>query len=129
MPFAKEFYNEKMNAYMKQGRQDDPEKYRERERRYLQRLKQEAFTKLGNKCSNCKCDVIEILEVNHINGGGRKDRQKCGQKGLYRKIIKGSNEYNLLCRVCNSLHYVADLLNHTGHKVIWKRSRIIAPKL
>jgi hypothetical protein len=46
---------------------------------------------------------------------------------LYRQIVNDKvdlNEYNVLCRVCNALHYVQDILGIEGHTVFW-RSRIM----
>lgn len=119
MPYTQD-YNDKMNAYMKASRKKNPEKHRERERQYAASLKRDAFEKLGNKCSNCGSTVKEILEINHINGGGCKERRKIDLKAICRKVIRGSDDYNLLCRVCNSLHYVCDILGHKGYEVIWK---------
>ena len=46
---------------------------------------------------------------------------------LYRDIAKGRvelSEYNVLCRVCNALHYIQAILGVKGHQVIWKRPRL-----
>lgn len=82
-----------------------------------------ALTKVGKgilKCSNCKCDNHNLLEINHINGGGRKE-------GLFGKkmvdaIISGrrdTDDLNLLCRVCNTLHYVELKYGKLPYKILW----------
>ncbi len=61
-------------------------------------------------CVRCGCDDIRLLEINHKNGGGRKDTHngKCSI-AFYRDIYKGKREIDdleLLCKVCNSWHYL-----------------------
>lgn len=76
----------------------------------------------GPKCANCGCDEKSILEINHINGGGNKELRDRDKTMLYRDIIKGRrdlSEFNILCRPCNMLHYVANILGIKGHKIIW----------
>lgn len=84
------------------------------------------FEKLGGaKCAECGCDVFEILEVNHINGGGTKEAMEKGNKKIFLDIIHDRvdiSHYNVLCHVCNHKHYVEQLLGIKGHKVIWTSS-------
>jgi hypothetical protein len=89
-------------------------------REYLRQLRIRAIEKLGGKCINCGCDDFQALEMNHINGGGRKETKKYGpmQKQLYYAIIAGRrNDIELTCKVCNSLHYLVKI---KGLKNNWK---------
>lgn len=55
------------------------------------------------ECNNCGCANIIILEVNHKNGGGRRENKR--GLALYREIIAGrrkTKDLNVLCRVCNA---------------------------
>jgi hypothetical protein len=77
---------------------------------------------LGGKCVNCGCDDFEALELNHKNGGGAKEQRESGSrtKQLYLDILSGrrkKEEFDLRCRVCNSLHYLTEL---KGIKDKWK---------
>ncbi len=73
----------------------------------------------GRRCANCVCDEVSLLEVNHTNGGravakSRRNRQ------LYRDIARGGvelSDYNVLCRVCNALHYIQFILGVSGRQV------------
>lgn len=63
------------------------------------------------RCSECGCDDIDLLEINHKDGGGTKEL--CGKGNrpyqFYRSIIKEvrrTDDLNLLCIVCNTAHYV-----------------------
>src|SRR3990167_5751796 len=69
-------------------------------------------------CSNCKCDDMLLLEINHENGGGAKE-QRLGLRGwrFYNAIIKGkrtTNDLNILCKVCNAEHYSKIVSNQEG---------------
>ena len=76
----------------------------------------------GARCNNCGCDVFELLEVNHIKGAGRQELKSKQSRQLYRDIINGQVEqrdYNVLCKVCNTLHYVEALMGVEGFQVKW----------
>ena len=106
----------------------NPEEERRKWREQHQKVRERAMEQLGGKqCSNCGCNDFSILEINHINGGGRKALKIVSNRQLYLDIVKDRvdlKDYNVLCRVCNALHYVHDILGIEGHKVLW-RDRIM----
>lgn len=59
---------------------------------------------MGNKCIKCGYLDWRALQVDHINGGGSKDRKEQGT-GFWEKVIKsyksGEGKYQLLCANCN----------------------------
>lgn len=66
-------------------------------------------------CSNCGCADYRILEINHMNGGGRTEMRQKGLNKLmspsvfFTRIIKGErkiDDLNILCRVCNHADFV-----------------------
>jgi hypothetical protein len=61
-------------------------------------------------CENCGCDDLRLLEINHKHGGGTKESQKGKNSNrFYLDIYKGrrkTDDLNLLCKVCNALHYL-----------------------
>ena len=75
------------------------------------KLRLKVITLLGGKCSNPfnidhssfekEPDYINSLQVDHINGGGVKERKKLGSNGMYYKVLKNSEGYQLLCANCN----------------------------
>lgn len=72
-------------------------------------------------CSNCNCDDIRLLETNHISGGGTKERLT-GLR-LYDAVLNGkrkTSDLNVLCKVCNQLHYVQMKYGFVPIKVIWE---------
>jgi len=93
------------------------DKRREYAKERRKKIKLQAFEILGGaKCANCGCDTFAFLEINHKNGGGNKESQKrFGKKlglGLQicTDIVNGKvddiTKYEVLCRVCNALHYL-----------------------
>lgn len=119
-----------MAAYRERRRQSSDyvvEEERRKWREQHRRVRDSAMDVLGGKrCANCGCDEVSLLEINHINGGGRTIAKTRQNRQLYRDIAKGRVElsnYNVLCRVCNALHYIQSILGVKGHQVTWKQSR------
>ena len=130
-------YRDHMREYMivyrerrKQSNDYDPDEERRKWREQHQRLREKAIAQLGGRrCANCGCDEFSLLEINHINGGGQIAAKTKSHRQLCRDIINGKVElceYNVLCRICNALHYVQDILKVRGHKVTWRGKQIIS---
>lgn len=61
---------------------------------------------LGSKCLNCGFSDVRALQIDHINGGGAKERKSIKSVTAYYKhiidsVIKGEYKYQLLCANCN----------------------------
>ena len=57
---------------------------------------------LGGKCVHCGNTDHRCLQVDHIDGGGTKERKEFDANSLYRKIVRGHKRgYQLLCANCN----------------------------
>lgn len=85
-------------------------------------LRKQAMEKLGGlQCVECRCDVYDALEINHMNGNGYKERTYCPTTFFLNIINEKLNlsTFNVLCRVCNASHYLR-LKGIEGHKVFWK---------
>lgn len=67
------------------------------------KARQDIFNLLGNKCAHCGNTDPRVLQIDHKNGGGRKDTQnQRNSQAYYRKVLKlGSSSYQLLCANCN----------------------------
>jgi hypothetical protein len=117
------------HARRKQSSDYDPEEERRKWREQHQRVRESAIDKLGGRrCAQCGCDEFGLLEINHINGGGRAAAKARQNRQLYRDIASGRvqpSDYNILCRVCNALHYVRDILGVEGHEVVWRGGQIV----
>jgi hypothetical protein len=74
------------------------------DRAYLIRRKAKVISAYGNKCVCCGLDDIEVLSIDHINGGGTKHRRNVGLgTNFYRWIIKNNFPigFRTLCLNCN----------------------------
>lgn len=67
---------------------------------------------LGNKCSNPFnlphpdwLNAPELLQIDHINGGGNKERLSLPRNRyldiIAKKLKEGNKDYQLLCPACN----------------------------
>ena len=83
-------------AYHSEKRKDYREQWR-LERRAL------VLTLLGDCCAQCGFSDSRALQIDHINGGGNKERiQMKSNTKLYTKILSfGTYGYQLLCANCN----------------------------
>lgn len=85
-------------------------------KKYYDRLRLELITLLGAKCSNPNCLVIDgctdirCLQLDHINGGAKKDYHRLGgrfinQRAMYSYYIDNQDEakatLQVLCANCN----------------------------
>ena len=81
---------------------------KKRNERYAER-KKEILAFLGDKCKHCGIDDIRVLQIDHINGGGRKEIELSNSRGylhFYFKQLKQDEgaflkKYQLLCANCN----------------------------
>ena len=71
--------------------------------RRFRNLRIDVLLALGGVCARCGFDDIRALQVDHINGGGNRDRRENGgHKNIYNEIVRGGVEgYQLLCANCN----------------------------
>ena len=73
----------------------------------------------GELCCNiCKINNIDVLTIDHINGGGNKERKKLNNKGgsaFYIWLIKNTfpKGYRVLCWNCNHLEHLKKI-NYKG---------------
>lgn len=90
---------------------------------WMRRQRRRALMLVGDgaiACVRCGCDRPELLEINHKNGGGRKDLVG---KWFYRAIVKlerKTDDLELLCRPCNAIHYLESKYGPLPLKVVWE---------
>lgn len=83
---------------------NNSEKRKQSSKKYNKRLKSAVFELLGNECCRCGFSDPRALQIDHINGGGGKEKKSVTAhyyKYILEKILAGSNEYQLLCANCN----------------------------
>ena len=71
----------------------------------LQERKKRIFMLLGNKCAHCGFNDPRALQIDHINGGGRKELQSIPRQTYYSLDYHKANKkkYQLLCANCNQI--------------------------
>jgi hypothetical protein len=112
-------------AIQKKWIESNPERYKEIWTETNKRYRQKVLEKVadGKKlvCVRCGCDMIECLEINHINGGGAQE-VKHKNRVFYKNILDGSRpvtDLELLCRPCNAIHYLELKHGKLPFKIIW----------
>ena len=88
-------------TYLKERSQTERVKKMRADR--YRKLRQAAFDGYGGKCQCCGEDRYEFLALDHVNGGGRKERQTMSTYQIARKVIEANfpPEYRVLCHNCN----------------------------
>ena len=82
----------------------------ERAKKYYRKIRREAISKLGGKCERCGITDIRLLNINHIDGGGRKELDEVYGGWIlkfYRDIARGNrktDDLNVLCANHNILY-------------------------
>lgn len=105
----KEYYNknkDKCLKSVKEYKENNRDKVIQYQRNKNHEERKELLNLLGSKCVKCGYNDWRALQIDHINGGGRKEILNFGSK--YRKIIKqkiieGSKDYQILCANCNRI--------------------------
>lgn len=64
-------------------------------------LRNRVFKLLGGQCKRCKIKDKRVLQIDHIRGGGTRERRKHGSTKILKKILEGEKGYQLLCANCN----------------------------
>jgi hypothetical protein len=70
---------------------------------YNQKIKDEVFEKYGKVCSCCGETEPVFLTIDHVFGGGARDRKSASDKNLYSRLKKQGFPpgYQTLCWNCN----------------------------
>ena len=98
---------EERNKYFRIWRKKRGEKYREYHRIFAKKHRQKQRLKIikayGGKCACCGEWRTEFLAIDHINGGGAKERKIYKTCQMINKIIRADypKKYQLLCHNCN----------------------------
>lgn len=68
-------------------------------------VKAAVYELLGKSCVRCGFSDIRALQIDHINGGGSKERKRTYGRMIYLYILahpdESINELQILCANCN----------------------------
>ncbi len=73
-------------------------------RNYRKLRRDKIIAYLGGKCVKCGFSDVRALQIDHINGGGSKERKvlKMNEGLFYKKVREdATGKYQLLCANCN----------------------------
>lgn len=76
-----------------------------------------AIQALGGTCSRCGETDLVVLQIDHVNGGGKNDRRRNGSTAILRTIAQGErhDEFQVLC--------ANDHLRKTAREMGWPAER------
>lgn len=63
--------------------------------------REQCFKILGNKCARCKEKDRDVLQIDHVYGGGTKERKKTNSLSRCTKVLDNPSNYQILCANCN----------------------------
>ena len=102
---------EHLNQWSRDRRKEAPEQYNSYGINYRKRLRDGVLLSMGGKCSCCRNSDYDILNLDHVNNDGNKDRLVEGHaknSHVYREarnmISSGENvflKYSIMCCCCN----------------------------
>jgi len=109
----------KKRLYQRQWREKNLEKYKSynsyiysKDYSKQARIEKRNFIlkSMGNKCIKCGFTDVRALQIDHINGGGTKEKQEIGEGvPFYNYLIEliklniWQKGYQILCANCNSI--------------------------
>ena len=106
----REYYYANRETILRQQqvyRQEQRDRIRVYSREYARRRWQKAMAFLGDKCVGCGFEDERALQIDHVRGGGLKERRALGSSGaVYRRVLKYPEDYQLLCANCNRIKCV-----------------------
>lgn len=79
---------------------------RQRRSEQYRKVREELVEGYGGKCTCCGEFRFEFLALDHVNGGGRKERETLSTQQIAKKAIKQGfpDTYRILCHNCNQAH-------------------------
>ncbi len=98
------------NYYQTAYTPDQKKVWREANRRAYHSLREEVITNLGGICVACQNEDVDVLQVDHIHGGGGKLRKELGHTKTMRIIRdrlreKDSSVFNEVQILCANCHH------------------------
>lgn len=117
---------EKDNASHHRWKDKNPETYKESWKKHNLNRRRNVLLKISAelKCNRCGCDKFDLLEINHINGGGLKEVGRRNQIFIS-KILSGERQIDdleILCKMCNILHYIELKFGKQPYTLDWNKN-------
>lgn len=112
-------------GYTKGRYAKDPRSRRAAAQAWNRRLKLEVLEAYGGACTCCQEAEPGFLTIDHISGGGRRERLAIyGNFYNYLKRNKWPKRYRLLCMNCNFAIGRYGICPHVDHKVLSRTTEV-----
>jgi len=116
-PEVKQKKKERMRKYM--ARPEQIEKRKNRSEKYFIKQREKIHAILGHSCITCGFSDKRALQIDHINGGGSKERQSFGAYQYYKYVLslpeaELKSKYQILCANCNAIKKVVNREKGSG---------------
>ena len=102
LSYCKECHKERGAIYQLNNK----EAHASRSRKYKKKLRIATIEAYGGKCDCCNESTTEFLAIDHVNGGGTKERrERFSSPAQLQKWLRDNNYpdgYRVLCHNCNS---------------------------
>ena len=86
------------------------------QKRYRDKIRYQVFDVYGKTCSCCGEDRLEVLTIDHVNGGGNNHRREVGAGSSFYKWLHKNGfpkgDYRTLCRNCNQAKHTYGTCPH-----------------
>jgi len=131
----REYYEKNKEAkkqYDKKYAKENATRIKEYQKQHHQKKRLEVLARIDPdmKCAMCGCDDTRFLEINHIEGGGRKEQLNLKKTDhnvsqnfimLIHKGKRSTEGLNLLCRICNSIDHLERVYGKIGLRTVWNK--------
>jgi hypothetical protein len=103
---------EKNRAYCSKYAKEHRKEANKRNRETMRKVRLGVLNSISNNnpvCVRCGCNDIRLLEVNHKNGDGGKERRERKNYTIYFDVLNNKrrvDDLEILCKICNAWHYL-----------------------
>jgi len=101
-------YQKYHKEYWRKYYREHREQIKERMEKYNKEIRMKVIELLGGKCIKCGFNDWRALQIDHVHGGGCKERKTIRDTHTYyyhviKEVQSGNKDYQLLCANCNQI--------------------------